>query len=418
MIDLTETLQLLNPWWKSGEISKDLAKPYKRLFLHKITELQKYRQIIILSGLRRVGKSTIIYQQIEKLLKDKTEKTILYFNFDKVTENLITIFNAYSEISAIDYKKEKIYVFFDEITKLPNWARELKLLYDALPNIKFCISSSSSINLEEEAIKNLAGRYFMINVTPLSFREFLELKNKQKFFENKKLYEKELKKEFYLYLLRSFPEIINWDDERLIRDYIKTTIIDKIIKSDLPDKFKNVNKELLFTLLELFYKEPGIYLDYDSLSKSLKISKKTLFRHIFYLQFCYLVRIIRNFRPSTLSTTRKLQRVYPYWWNLSYLHDVNKDKLMESFIASLLDLKYYWREGNKEIDFLAVENHKIDIIEIKNKEKIEEKDIYSMQYFVNKYQVKSQIIVYTGSSSVSENRKLFSFWDFALLENK
>jgi predicted AAA+ superfamily ATPase len=258
----------------------------------------------------------------------------------------------------------------------------------------------------------------MINVTPLSFREFLELKNKQKFFENKKLYEKELKKEFYLYLLRSFPEIINWDDERLIRDYIKTTIIDKIIKSDLPDKFKNVNKELLFTLLELFYKEPGIYLDYDSLSKSLKISKKTLFRHIFYLQFCYLVRIIRNFRPSTLSTTRKLQRVYPYWWNLSYLHDVNKDKLMESFIASLLDLKYYWREGNKEIDFLAVENHKIDIIEIKNKEKIEEKDIYSMQYFVNKYQVKSQIIVYTGSSSVSENRKLFSFWDFALLENK
>jgi hypothetical protein len=55
MIDLTETLQLLNPWWKSGEISKDLAKPYKRLFLHKITELQKYRQIIILSGLRRVG---------------------------------------------------------------------------------------------------------------------------------------------------------------------------------------------------------------------------------------------------------------------------------------------------------------------------------------------------------------------------
>jgi predicted AAA+ superfamily ATPase len=415
MIELNETLDFLNPWWKSKEVSSELAKPYKRPFLHKMVELQNYRQIVIISGLRRVGKSTILYQQIENLLKNKNEKTILYFNFDKSTEDLIKIFTAYTELTNIDYKKEKISVFFDEITKLPNWARELKLLYDALPNVKFYISSSSSINLEEEAIKNLAGRYFMINVTPLSFREFLELKNEQKLILNKKLYEKELKKKFYLYLLRSFPEIIHWKDERLIRDYIKTTIIDKVIKSDLPERFKNINKELLFTLLELFYKEPGIYLDYDSLSKNLKISKKTLFKHIFYLEFCYLIRIVKNFRPSTLSTSRKLQRAYPYWWNLSYLHEVNKDKLMESFIASVLDLKYYWRESNKEIDFLRVEDRKIDLIEVKNKEKVEEKDLEGMKYFIKKNKVKSRIVVYNGGSNQYNDIRLFSFWDFALL---
>jgi predicted AAA+ superfamily ATPase len=255
----------------------------------------------------------------------------------------------------------------------------------------------------------------MINVTPLSFREFLELKNEQKLILNKKLYEKELKKKFYLYLLRSFPEIIHWKDERLIRDYIKTTIIDKVIKSDLPERFKNINKELLFTLLELFYKEPGIYLDYDSLSKNLKISKKTLFKHIFYLEFCYLIRIVKNFRPSTLSTSRKLQRAYPYWWNLSYLHEVNKDKLMESFIASVLDLKYYWRESNKEIDFLRVEDRKIDLIEVKNKEKVEEKDLEGMKYFIKKNKVKSRIVVYNGGSNQYNDIRLFSFWDFALL---
>ena len=109
--------------------------------------------------------------------------------------------------------------------------------------IKFYISSSSSINLEEDAIKNLAGRYFLINILPLSFKEFLELTNKKNFIENRALYEKEIKKEFYNYLLRSFPETINWDNILLIKDYLKTTILDKIIKSDLPEKFRNINKE-------------------------------------------------------------------------------------------------------------------------------------------------------------------------------
>lgn len=420
MVDIKETLELLNPWWKSNEVSKELARPYKRYFLSKIKKLHSHRQIIVLSGLRRVGKSTLIYQRIEELLKDKSSNSLLYFNFDKVTDYLTDILNVYTELTNIEYKKEKICVFFDEITKLPNWARELKLLYDALPNIKFYISSSSSINLEEEAIKNLAGRYFMINITPLSFREFLELKNKKDFAKHPKLYEKEIKKEFYSYLLRSFPETVGWDDELLIRDYIKTTIIDKIVKSDLPDRFRNINKELLFSLLELFYKEPGIYLDYDNLSKSLKISKKTLFRHIFYLEFCYLIRIVKNFRPSTLSTRRKLQRAYPYWWNLSYMHDVNKDKIMESFIANILDLRYYWRDGNKEIDFLKVENHNITPIEVKNKEKIEESDLKSIRYFCRRNKIKESLLIYAGSTSENFDKKirLFSFWDFALLAGK
>lgn len=417
MNEIKEIIQFLNPWWKNGSISPELARPFKRECFGKVKELLKYRQIVLLSGLRRVGKTILLYQLIEELLQKEGAKKIFYFTFDKKAENVLSLLELYKELVQID-SKEKIYVFLDEITKLKGWAEQIKLIYDAAPGIKFYLSSSSSINLEEEAIKNLAGRYFLVNVLPLNFREYLKLKEKNNLLSNLKLYEKEIKAEFKMYLLRSFPEIVLWSDELLIKDYLRTTIIDKVIKSDLPDKFKNINKDLLFTLLELFYKEPGIYLDYDHLSRNLKISKKTLFRHIFYLEFSYLIRKIKNFRPSSFSTARKLQRAYPYWWSLAYCYGANEDKIMENLIASALDLKHYWREAAKEIDFLSINEKKIMPIEVKNKEIVAERELKNMLFFLKEYKLSLGLLVYNGEEKITvfdkKQIKFISFWKFLL----
>ena len=422
MPNIKDTIRLLNPWWEGEIISEELAKHYKRSFFDKIQEFEKYKQIIILTGLRRVGKTTLIYQTIKELLNGTEPKRIFYFSFDKEIDDLVELFENYKELTAVDYKKEKIFVFFDEISRLKKWASELKLIYDSSPNIKFCISSSSSINLEEEAIKNLAGRYFLINITPLSFKEFLELTTRQKLVENPRLYPREIKKEFFSYLLKSFPEIANWDNELVIKDYLKTTIIDKIIRSDLPERFNNINKELFYKLIDLFYKEPGFYLDYDNLSKNLRISKNTLYKHIFYLEFCYLIRIVKNFRPSTLSTSRKLQRVYPYWWSLAYCYGENNDKILESFVLSTIDGKYYWRYLEKEIDFLKIEGRNILPIEVKNREKVEDRDLNTLKLFMNKYKIKKSLLLYLGDKKIIEfdGRKIefVSFWNWLLEENK
>jgi len=407
---MKDIINLLNPWWRDKEISKDLAKSYKRKTFSKILKLTDYRQIIILSGLRRIGKTTAIYQLIENLLNSKKidAKKIFYFNFDKKVEEIIEILNNYEELTEIDWKKEKIYVFLDEITKLDNWSDKLKLIYDASPNIKFVISSSSSTNLEEEAIKNLGGRYFLINIKPLNFTEYLEIRNKNKFLEDPKLWEKEIKKEVKGYLLKSFPEIVEWKDELLIKDYLRTTIIDKIIKSDLSEKFRNVNKELLFNLLDIFYSEPGMYLDYDNISRKLKISKKSLFEHIFYLEFSYLIRKIKNFRPGTFTTSRKMQRAYSYWGSLVYCYCNNQDKIMENMIASNLDAKYYWRKDGKEIDFLITNKKKITPIEVKNKKEITKNDLKNMKYFLKKYNLKEGIMIYNGEEKeiTIDNKKI------------
>jgi len=414
MEQLKEIGELLNPWWKDNKINKELAKPYKRKVFNRIFKLIDYKQILILSGLRRVGKTTLIYQIIDHLLKKNDSKRIFYFNFDKKVEEITDIFDAYSEMTGIDWKKEKIFVFFDEIAKLEEWGNKIKLVYDAFPNIKFMISSSSSIGLEEEAVKNLAGRYFLINVKPLSFVEYLELRKKRKFLENHELWEKEIKKEFNRYLLRSFPEIIEWKDDLLIKDYLRTTIIDKIIKTDLPEKFKNVNKDLLIELLEIFYSEPGMYLDYDSISKKMRISKNTLFRHVFYLEFSYLLRIIRNFRPRTFTSSRKIQRVYPYWWTLAYCYADNYDKIMENVVASSIDAKYYWRKNGKEIDFLIVDKKKIMPIEVKNKVELAKNDLKNMKYFLEKYGAKEEFIIYNGKMIKGKKIKCIPLWKWLL----
>ena len=396
MEEIQEILKLLNPWWKDNLISQELARPYKREIFPKISGLINYRQIVLLSGLRRVGKTTLLYQIIELLIKKINSKKILYFNFDKKVEEIIEILESYQKLVNINWKKEKMFVFLDEITRLNEWATKLKMLYDAFPNLKFFISSSGSLSLEEEAIKNLGGRYFIFNIKPLSFKEYLELKNKKNMLKEASLFEKEIKEEIESYLLRSFPEIVNWEDELLIKDYLRSTIIDRIVKSDLLDRFKNLNKDLLENLLKLFYSEPGIYLDYDGLSKSMKISKKTLIKHIYYLEFSYLIKRIRNFRVSTLSSLRKLQRVYAYWWPVTYCYGSNFDKIMENIVISYADGKNYWRKDGKEIDLVLVNNKGVIPIEIKNKTNLSKEDLKNMIYFLKKNKLRLGYFIYNG----------------------
>src|SRR3989344_190890 len=396
MNEVNDILRILNGWWKDHSVSDSLVREHKRHDFDRIVQMINYRPTIILSGLRRVGKTTILYQIIAMLLKNVNPKNIVFFSFDKKASEITEILESYQEITNIEWKKEKIYVFLDELTKLEDWAVKLKLIYDSFPNIKFFVSSSSSLNIEEEAVKNLAGRYFIMNLKPLSFQEFLELKNKKEIVKNPVLFCDEIKKEFKKYLLRGFPEIVEWEDELLIKDYLRTTILDKIVNSDLPSRFKNVNKGFLLDLLKMFYTEPGMYLDYDHLAKDLKVSKKNLLKHIYYLEYSYLIKIVRNFRVSTLSSVRKMQRAYVYWWTLAYCYGENNYKIYENIIASYYDAKNYWRKDNKEIDFVILKDKNIIPIEVKNKDNLNSHDTKNMIYFLKKYNLKEGYIIYNG----------------------
>jgi predicted AAA+ superfamily ATPase len=386
---IDEQLTLQNEWWLTEKVKEELAPKFKREIFQELKSMVDVRQVTILTGLRRVGKTTLFYQLIQELLNRIKPKNILYFSFDEKQEELKKVLDEYQKITNVQWKKDKIYVFFDELHKVKGWASKLKILYDTFPNIKFFVSGSSSVELEKEAYSNLVGRHYLIKISPLSLKEFFELKNDVK-IDDLNLWRDELILAFKEYLKKPFPEIVRENNERRIMSYLRENVIGKIIYQDLPKEFKNVNEDLLLNLIEIFYQNPGMILNFDELSKNLHIAKKTLQKHLFYLKFSYLVRVVRNLRTSMLITSRKLQKVYPYHWSLIFglYKEIDYGKLLESIVSSIIDAKFYYRKGNREIDFI-LKNGEILPIEVKSKFEIKE-----LLKILKKLKLKKGVLIY------------------------
>jgi len=400
-----EELIIQNPWWESKTISEEKAKPYKRKIFEKIKNtFFNYKQILILMGLRRVGKTTLIYQIIEELLKKGTDPFhILYFSFDKVIKEPIEIFKEYERITKINWKKERIYVFFDEIQKLDGWTSKIKLLYDNLPNIKFCLSGSASLTIEEKSVKDLVGRCFGIEIKFLTLQEFAELyygKN----IDNFELYRSEIEAVFDDYVQRPFPEIVKWQDKEKINNYLKEFIVEKTLKSDTTEIFKKVNISLLSSLTEIFIKDVGGVLNIENLSKDLHVHKLTLANHIYYLKFGKLIRIIKNYRPSVRAESRKLAKIYLAHpcFAFAYYSEIEKGKIAENLVTAALDIDKYFREGYKEIDFLKIDGEILPI-EVKTKKLLSKTELKTLLWFLKKYKLKKGVIIYQGE----EKREFF-----------
>lgn len=395
---MEELLLISNEWWTEKSISEEKAKEYKRKIFSSIEDIFfNYKQITILTGLRRVGKTTLMYQLIKELLeRGINPKKILYFSFDEKVEEPLRIMKEYEKITKVDWRREKVYVFFDEVHKLPGWSSKIKILYDQLPNLKICLSGSASIMIEAEAAKNLAGRYFLREVTPLSLKEFAEL-YLGKEIKNFELWRSRLEAMFEDYVRKPFPEIVKWDDRKKINEYIRELVIEKIVKSDIPSIVERVNLRLLSSLTDVFLREVVSILDVSSLSKDFGVHKSTLEKHIHFLEFGKVIRIVKNFRPSVRAESRKLKKVYPFHVALSfpYYPRVNEGKILESLVLSSLNLDKYWRMRGKEIDFLKL-NEEILPIEVKAKESINRKDLRNLVYFMEKYDTKGGMIVYKG----------------------
>jgi hypothetical protein len=399
---MEELLITLNEWWETNSISKQKAKEYKRkVFLAVKEAFFKYRQILILTGLRRVGKTTVIYQLIEELLKNNiSSKNIVYFSFDEMIEDPMKVLEEYSKITKVDWRKEKVFVFFDEIQKLSNWSSKIKILYDNLPNLKICISGSASVMVESEAIKNLTGRFFSFEIQPLTLQEFAELYY-GKSIDNFELYEPKLKMILNDYIGKPFPEIVKWDDKNKINEYIRELVIEKIVKSDIPKIFENVNVSILSTLTEMFMKDVGMTLNLTSLANDLGIHKLTLSKHVRFLEFGKLIRVVKNFRPSIRAESRKLQKVYPSNISLSFCFypELLKGQISESLVASALNLDRYWKKNGKEVDFLKM-NKKIIPIEVKEKEQVDKSDLKNLIWFMENYNINKGIVIYNGKNKV------------------
>ncbi|MEM4343437.1 MAG: AAA family ATPase, partial [Candidatus Caldarchaeum sp.] len=172
---MREDIERYNEWWFTGKVRRELVPEYRRRDYAKLLKALQNRQIVIITGLRRVGKSTLMYQAIDHLLETTPPQQILYFSFDEEKHDPKQILKIYErEVLKKPFEEAgKIYVFLDEIQNVDGWTAAVKQFYDLYPSVKFVLSGSSTLLLSVEAVHKLAGRFTTLKVKPLTFVEFL-----------------------------------------------------------------------------------------------------------------------------------------------------------------------------------------------------------------------------------------------------
>ena len=376
---LREDIERFNEWWFTGRVREELAPKYKRHTFKDVLESLEDRRITIMTGLRRVGKTTILYQLIENILTFEDPRRILYFSFDEIHADLREVLNFYEKNVLMKPIEEagRLYVFLDEVQYAWDWASTLKRFYDLYPKIKFVISGSSTILLSKEALEKLAGRFTLIELKPLTFKEFLEMKGIQ--IRELEYSQRRMEIYFMEYLRKAgFPEIVDWSSEIKISEYIRNAVVDRVIIRDVPRIFKTRDMILMEEIVKRVLSNPGGIVNVNSIARDLGRSKITISNYLKFLETSLIVKSLSNYRPSKMASSRKLKKFYPSTTSLIYAYskevfEENVGRVLETYVVNTLNAEYYYRWNGREINVILKFNGKIIPIEVK--EKVDERDI-------------------------------------------
>jgi len=380
---------------------KAFRYPYqqKRILFKQLINQLATRQIVELSGLRRTGKTTLLFQALNALLdQDYNPFSLWYFTFDEEKPKLEELIETFSRQTQVDFKNEKIVMFLDEIQKLPDFQNQLKIYYDLYPNLKFFISGSTSLFIKKKSQESLAGRLKSLFLTPLTFEEYLLFTDRLEMLDKPELYQTEIEKQFEIYLTNQFIESISFPDIDSKKDYY-VGIIKKIIFEDIPAIFSVDNVDALWQIVRMIAQKPGMYIDYQSLANDLGLSNKTISSYLYYLEESFLVKKLYNFSRNRITSEKKLKRFYlaspSFSWALTDF--LQTGFLVENLVPSLKNYHFFWRDPYQhEVDFVAIEQQTIIPIEIKYKENIQSKDINSLILFSKKFGCHKAIVYKKG----------------------
>jgi predicted AAA+ superfamily ATPase len=383
-------IQDINPWWKTGKIPEEFKKMERRELFNELSKYIGDRQIISIVGLRRVGKTVLLHHLIDLLLNTTEKENIFYYDFDLLEDAPIEkILERYSALSGVDLKKEKIFIFLDELQKHREWEKEIKILYDNYRNLKFFISGSSSLLIEKKTKESLAGRVYSFELKPLLFREYLKIKRVKYDEKRIELYKNELKEELNMYIKTGgFPELMFENDETKIKKYIKELILDRVAYIDIPAVFDVKEPELLIRLLSMISSKPGMIFDYDSVASDLKRDRKTISNYIFYLEKSFLIKKVYNFSKNLITSEKKLKKIYPSTTALAFLYNADSGSIIETLVQQNKEIKFFYKKQDKEIDFISNVP-----IEVKYQENITKQDLKSMKYFMKAFKFKEGLMV-------------------------
>lgn len=310
---ILKVLNAYNPWWKTGTTNAKLTKAYKRFAYYEAMnklENNEVRRTVVLSGIRRVGKTTIQYQMIDTLLKRGiSPRQVLFVSLDHPMlklSNFDDILDCYHENI---YADNDVFYFFDEIQYASDWDKWLKIIYDMNPETKIVATGSASPALIKGNTESGVGRWSVISVPTMSFYEYCELLNIKKpdcapnlkvtSFRNMSRQEQtevmlklsDIQRHFNRYLqVGGFPELALSDDDMYAQQIMREDVVDKVLKRDLPSLYNIRNSTELERIFLFLCNVSSEIVSIEALSKELNgVTRPTVENYIKYLESANLI---------------------------------------------------------------------------------------------------------------------------------
>lgn len=334
------------------------SETVRREVLDKILRWFDDERIIILTGVRRCGKSTLLKQ----IMQNKSEWCYVNFEDERLLGFKAQDFEMLNEVLIEAYGPSKIY-FFDEVQNVEQFEAFVRRLQDE--GKKVIITGSNASLLSKEFGTRLTGRYKSFEVYPFSFREFLSFRKisirKDDFYaaEKKVL----LIKLFEEYLLSGgLPEYLKSGDKEYVR-----TLYENILYRDIIARYSIRREKLLKELVNILATNAASQFTYNSLKKTLGLANAiTVKEYISHLGNSYLFFELLKFSYSIkqqLGSPRKIYLVDSAFNQVCGLNfSPNKGKLLENVV--FIELKrrgnelFYYANKN-ECDFVIRDGAKI-----------------------------------------------------------
>ena len=322
-----------------------------RELFSKVESYIKNDFVIIISGIRRSGKSILLNQ-----IRKKHEGYYLNFDDERLINFKIEDFKVLEELFIELYGEKRIF-YFDEVQNIPMWERFVRRLHDERKKV-FITGSNASI-LSKELGTHLTGRYLMLQMFPFSFKEFLSLKkfelNKNSIYLTKS--RAEIRKYFEDYFINGgFPEYIRESNP----EYLKI-LYENIVYRDILVRYKISSEKNLKELVYLAVNSISKEISFNSLKKILGFGSSTTVKNYFdYFENSFLIFLISKFDYSLRKQIYYNKKVYCIDNGLAkyigFRVTPDKGKLLENMV--FIELKrrgkeLYYYSDKRECDFVV-----------------------------------------------------------------
>jgi len=406
---ITEILTYWNLWKGERETGIERVKYVKELLRQK-----DIKEVSIVSGIRRSGKSTILLQVLKKAIEQGLPgENTLYVNFEEPAfaphlklEFLSEILDAYLE----KFNPEgKILIVLDEVQYINGWEKFVRGLYDRGEKIKFYVTGSSSKLLSKEYGAALTGRIYTNEIFPLSFKEFLVFKNKEKLLAfTGGRGTPALRNQFMEYLkYGGFPRVVLsakvQDKLQLLKDYYSSIIEKDIVQRYEVRDVKKIKEYYINLATNIATSFSGYRAE-----KTLDISQPTANKFFAYAEEVFLIQGINLFDYSYLKQKANPEKIYVIdagvYRAISFRFSENRGRIFENLV--FLEYRrngediFYWK-GKNEVDFLLRKGTKIEKAvnvcwELDDSNR--EREIAGLQEAMKKFKLKKTQIITMGYS--------------------